>query len=170
MSIIFSDIEKLAYGFFPIAPVTAYALLRVSEKVGQNERTVFTFLAQDEKGTFVDFIKNNDGFALMTVDTVFDEKTVRVLRYINDNITEPLSIDHLAERFYISKYHMMRKFKAETGYTVHAYISNKRLLLSQQLIERGVSPTDACFRCGFRDYSVYSKAYKKMFGVSPAKR
>lgn len=69
---IFSDIEKLAYGFFPIAPVTAYALLRVSEKVGQNERTVFTFLAQDEKGTFVDFIKNNDGFALMTVDSVFD--------------------------------------------------------------------------------------------------
>lgn len=69
---IFSDIEKLAYGFFPIAPVTAYALLRVSEKVGQNERTVFTFLAQDEKGTFVDFIKNNDGFSLMTVDSVFD--------------------------------------------------------------------------------------------------
>lgn len=69
---IFSDIEKLAYGFFPIAPVTAYALLRVSEKVGQNERTVFTFLAQDEKGTFVEFIKNNDGFSLMTVDAVFD--------------------------------------------------------------------------------------------------
>jgi len=69
---IFSDIEKLVYGFFPIAPVTAYALLKVSEKVGQNERTVFTFLAQDEKGTFVDFIKNNDGFSLMTVDSVFD--------------------------------------------------------------------------------------------------
>lgn len=69
---IFSDIEKLVYGFFPIAPVTAYALLRVSEKVGQNERTVFTYLAQDEKGTLVDFIKNNDGFALMTVDSVFD--------------------------------------------------------------------------------------------------
>ena len=105
-----------------------------------------------------------------TVDTVFDEKTVQVLRYINDNITENLSIDHLADRFYISKFHMMRKFKAETGYTVHAYISNKRLLMSQQLIEQGISPTDACFRCGFRDYSVYSKAYKKMFGVSPAKR
>ena len=105
-----------------------------------------------------------------TVDTVFDEKTVQVLRYINDNITENLSIDHLADRFYISKFHMMRKFKVETGYTVHAYISNKRLLMSQQLIEQGISPTDACFRCGFRDYSVYSKAYKKMFGVSPAKR
>ncbi|MBQ2864978.1 MAG: helix-turn-helix domain-containing protein [Clostridia bacterium] len=105
-----------------------------------------------------------------SVDTVYDEKIVQLLKYINDNLAENLSIDHLAERFYISKYHMMRKFKAETGYTVHAYISNKRLLLSQQYIEEGISPTDACFRCGFKDYSVYSKAYKKLFGVSPAKR
>lgn len=69
---LFADIEKLAYGFFPIAPVTAYALLRISEKVGQNERTIFTFLTQDEKGTLVDFIKKNDGFSLITVDFVYD--------------------------------------------------------------------------------------------------
>ena len=101
------------------------------------------------------------------VDMVYDDKIVQVLKYVNENLTENISIDHLAERFYLSKYHMMRKFKSETGYTVHNYISNKRLLLSQQLMERGLSPTDACFKSGFRDYSVYSKAYKKLFGVSP---
>ncbi len=74
---IFADIEdalekKLVYGFFPLAPVTAYTLLRVSEKVGQNERTVFTFLAQDEEGTLVNFVKEAEDFSLMTVEVVFD--------------------------------------------------------------------------------------------------
>lgn len=45
-------IDKLVYGCFPVAPLTAYSLLRVSEKVGQNERTVFTFLAQNDEGLF----------------------------------------------------------------------------------------------------------------------
>ena len=75
---IFKDIdeealrEKLVYGCFPIAPITAYSLLRVSEKVGQNERTVFTFLAQNQEDTLVDFLKSHTGFSLMTVDYVFN--------------------------------------------------------------------------------------------------
>lgn len=64
--------NKLVYGCFPVAPLTAYSLLRVSEKVGQNERTIFTFLAQNNEGTLVEFLEHNNGFALMTVDYVFD--------------------------------------------------------------------------------------------------
>ena len=64
--------NKLVYGCFPIAPLTAYSLLRVSEKVGQNERTIFTFLAQKEAGTLVEFLSKNSGFSLMTIECVFD--------------------------------------------------------------------------------------------------
>lgn len=75
---VFSDLSeetlenKLVYGCFPIAPLTAYSLLRVSEKVGQNERTIFTFLAQKEEGTLVEFLTRNSGFSLMTIECVFD--------------------------------------------------------------------------------------------------
>lgn len=103
------------------------------------------------------------------VDTIYDEKIVKILRYINDNLTENITIDSLAEMFYMSKFHMMRKFKEETGYTIHNYLSNKRLMLAQRLLEEGASSTDACFGCGFKDYSVFSKAYKKLFSVSPGK-
>ena len=64
---------------------------------------------------------------------------------------------------------MMRKFKEETGYTIHSYLSNKRLMLAQRLLEEGASSTDACYGCGFKDYSVFSKAYKKLFSISPGK-
>lgn len=55
-----------------------------------------------------------------------DEKIAAIMQYLSQHPTEPVSIDDLAARFYISKYHMMRRFRAETGYTVHAYLTGKR--------------------------------------------
>ena len=97
----------------------------------------------------------------------YDEKTIGILNSINNSLTGELSIDRLASEFYISKYHMMRRFKAETGYSIHSYITNKRLLLARDLLLKGLSTTDSCFGCGYKDYSAFSRAYKKQFGVSP---
>ena len=44
-----------------------------------------------------------------------DSKVVSLLQYLNLHLAEPLSIDDLSARFYISKYHMMRRFRQETG-------------------------------------------------------
>ena len=62
---------------------------------------------------------------------------------------------------------MMRQFKQETGYTLGNYISRKRLLLAKELILSGVPGTQACFDCGYKDYSTFSRAYRRLFGESP---
>lgn len=97
-----------------------------------------------------------------------DSKVVALLQYLNLHLTEPLTIDQLAERFYISKYHMMRRFRQETGYSVHGYLTEKRLLLAQQLLARGCTPAEAAVQAGYQDYSTFSRAYKKQFGRSPS--
>ncbi len=99
-----------------------------------------------------------------------DGKVLDILRYLDANLTEDLSIDDLASRFFISKYHMMRRFREETGTSIHTYLSDKRLLLARDLIQAGVSATDACFQSGFRSYSAFSRAYGKLFGVTPTGR
>ena len=43
--------KTLGKGCYPLLPLTAYALLCISEKVAQNERTIFTFLAEEEQGS-----------------------------------------------------------------------------------------------------------------------
>ena len=101
---------------------------------------------------------------------VGDEKIVAILRYLNDHLTERLSIDDLAAQFYVSKYHMMRRFRAETGYTIHSYLVGKRLLLARELIAGGMAVTAACYHSGFQDYSTFSRAYKRQFGVTPRQR
>ena len=87
-----------------------------------------------------------------------DSQVEQLLKYINRNLTEDLSIDQLAERFYFSKYHMMRKFKSETGYTIHSYITSKRLLLARSLINQGTPVIKASEKSGFRDYTTFVRS------------
>lgn len=64
--------EKLLYGCFPLTPLSAYVLLNISELVGQNERTLFTFLAQNGAYTFREFICNErDSIEFITPDYIY---------------------------------------------------------------------------------------------------
>lgn len=97
----------------------------------------------------------------------YNEKIADILHYINANLSASLSIDTLASKFYLSKYYMMRLFKSETGCSIGNYITQKRLLQAKYLILSGTPVMDACFDCGFHDYSTFSRAYRKCFHESP---
>lgn len=109
-------------------------------------------------------IKNHIEF----LDTeLYNTKIVDIMQYINSHLTENLDIETLAKTFFISKYYMMRLFKAETGYTIGNYITYRRLLNARALIFDGMPITEACFASGFRDYSTFSRAYKSEFSEAP---
>lgn len=90
-----------------------------------------------------------------------------IISYINANLSGELSLDLLSERFFISKNHLNRIFKASTGVTVWEYIKLKRLILARNSILSGSSAISACQNSGFNDYSAFYRAYKERFGVSP---
>ena len=99
-----------------------------------------------------------------------DDKILQILRYVDEHLAEDVSVDDLADRFFISKYHMMRHFKAEVGVTIHQYQSEKRLLRAREMLRGGTGATDACFASGFRSYSAFARAYMKAFGVTPTEK
>ncbi len=103
-------------------------------------------------------------------DIASDESIRSILDHINANIRDDLSIDTLAARFYMSRYHLMHKFKQLTGYTIHSYILQKRLINADSLIRNGVPALQACEASGFNDYSNFVRLYKRFFGVSPRNR
>ncbi len=98
----------------------------------------------------------------------YNKKVIDILQYINENLSKDLSIDILSERFYMSKYHMMRQFKEETGYSIHQYISEKRILAAKTMILHGMPATVAAMECGFKDYSTFARAFKKKTGSMPS--
>jgi len=107
--------------------------------------------------------------SLETSDIEFDESISDILSYINENLDKDLSIESISSRFFISKYYLMHKFKKQTGYSVHNYILQKRLIAAGELIRKGMPTMEASIECGFKDYSSFVRAFKKMFGNSPKK-
>ena len=93
----------------------------------------------------------------------------RILTYINQNISQDLSIEKLAEHFYMSSSGISRIFKEATGTTLNRYITAKRITCAKGLLAQGRSVTDACLESGFRDYSNFFKAFSRAVGMSPKK-
>ena len=98
------------------------------------------------------------------------DRIVEILRYIDQHLSEDLDAEIIAKAFFISKYHMMRQFRRETGTTVHLYITQKRLVKARELMDSGMRATEACYRCGWRSYSSFTRAYGKHLGTTPTGR
>ncbi|MBR4696772.1 MAG: helix-turn-helix domain-containing protein [Selenomonadaceae bacterium] len=100
-------------------------------------------------------------------DAEYRPKIQELLQFINEHLFEELSIDELACHAYMSKHYMMRRFKAETGCSIHQYITNKRLLHARSLLSGELPVTQICYDCGFHDYSTFSRAFKELFRMTP---
>lgn len=98
----------------------------------------------------------------------YNRKVIDIIDYITEHLGDDLSIDKISDQFYISKYHMMRIFKAETGYSVHQYIMEKRILKARDLIISGEPAMSASIEAGFHDYSSFCKAFRKATGKLPS--
>ena len=99
-----------------------------------------------------------------------NSRVLDIMRYLDTHLAEDIDIESLAEGFFISKYHMMRLFHRETGLTIHNYLTQRRLLRARDLIAGGMRATEACYRCGFRSYSSFTRSYGKHFGTTPTGR
>lgn len=90
-----------------------------------------------------------------------------LVEYIENHLEEELSLERLAEEFYVSKYHIAHVFKDNIGLSIHQYITKKRLLLCEEAIRAKMNITDVYQTYGFGDYSSFYRAFKKEYGISP---
>lgn len=96
-----------------------------------------------------------------------NELIIKIVSYINSNITEQLTIEDIANKFYISKSYLTNKFKQVTGSTIWEYVTAKRLLLAKKMLKSGVTTQNILLNCGFSNYSTFYRRYKEFFGVTP---
>ena len=92
-----------------------------------------------------------------------------ILDYIRDNLSESLTLDQIASRFYISKHYLCRIFKSATGFSVMEYIIYSRVLRARQLLQEGVSVQQAGERSGFSDNSHFIRTFGHLTGLTPGK-
>ncbi len=131
-------------------------------------------LPDEEKKAFLSMLINEliiflsvtEGISVSRAD---NELGVRVAKYLNSNIEKNISLDRLATRFFVSKYHLCHAFKKFSGISVHSYINHKRIMYAKQLIESGECASAVAEKVGFGDYSSFYRAYVKIVGKAPTK-
>lgn len=89
--------------------------------------------------------------------------------YVNQHLSEDLSISALADHFYLSGPYLCKIFKDETGTTISRYITARRIAYAKRLLMEGHSVTDTCSLCGFDNYSSFLRSFTKIVGISPKK-
>lgn len=103
----------------------------------------------------------------LTVPTTRDRRVSEILLYINEHLTQEMTLDQLSANFYINKYHLCRMFKSITGYTINQYINHKRLSYALELHKKGQSLLEASTNAGYNSYAHFYRMYKKEFGAGP---
>ncbi len=94
-------------------------------------------------------------------------KIKNIVEYINEHLTEKLSLDTIAKEFFFTKQYLCRFFKEQTGFTIKKYISYKRIVLMREMCSGGMSIAEASIKAGFESYSSFYRTYSKLMNEPP---
>ena len=100
-------------------------------------------------------------------DVSEDRVIARVIEYLNLHLEREISLDLLAQRFFVSKYYLCHAFRKHTGVSVLTYLNTKRIAMAQKMLENGEPANSVAYQVGFRNYSSFYRAFIKQTGHAP---
>ncbi|MEG0771754.1 helix-turn-helix transcriptional regulator [Clostridium sp.] len=97
-----------------------------------------------------------------------NETIEKSIEFIENNLIERISLEDLAKRTFLSKYHYHRVFHELVGETVMEYVRKRRLTeAAKELVETNAKIVDVALKYQFSSQEAFSRAFKRMFKVSP---
>jgi len=91
----------------------------------------------------------------------------RARQRLHAQLDRALTLDELAADAGINKFVLIRRFRAELGATPHQYRTLLRIEQARVQLARGVPLTDVALALGFADQPHFSRAFKRVLGVTP---
>ncbi|MFB9328307.1 AraC family transcriptional regulator [Paenibacillus aurantiacus] len=96
------------------------------------------------------------------------ERISEIVRYINGHYMQPLSLQRVADHFYVSSYYLSRFFKEATGFTFVEYVNSVRVKEAKQLLEHtGLKVGAIAKRVGFGSVTHFGRVFKEVTGYVP---
>lgn len=141
---------------FPSTPAVTRLFMRAAESAGASEYSAASAL-----------------FALY--DELFggaeaggNEYVRRVRNYIDAMYMKKISIEELADTLHVNRRYLTRLFHAEVGMSIRDYLLRTRMREAAECLRAGASVGESAERCGYEDMFLFSKLFKKVYGVSPS--
>ncbi len=93
----------------------------------------------------------------------FDE----IIAYMEENIESNITLDELALKFNMNKYHLTRVFKKQQGLNAHAYFLNLKINKAKELLKEGLSIVNTALELGFVDQSHFHRHFLNIVAATP---
>lgn len=100
-------------------------------------------------------------------ETDEDPRLNEIMKFIQENYSNPISLDMLSSNFSYNKYYLCRLFKEKMGFGISDYIKSCRLSKAILLLQEGMSVSDVALKTGFGSDTYFISTFKKNFGTSP---
>lgn len=103
-----------------------------------------------------------------TPDHAYSNNTKKVLYYIDEHLSSVLTLEVISRYMDVSKDHLNRTFKQDTGITIGQAIIKRRIEKACELLEKTeIRINEIAYLVGFRDYKYFHRVFKDTEGVSP---
>jgi len=110
------------------------------------------------------------GFIISNSDDKNNKYIAEAIDYIENNYSNKLTIEEIADHVYISKYYLIKLFKKTLGISPYRYIVELRITKSKNLlISTDMSLNDISAYVGFNSTSHFIKLFKEHTGITPKK-
>lgn len=102
-------------------------------------------------------------------NTVNRSEAIRsAIEYMNENFSDEITVDTLANTVHLSKTYFMRRFKESAGMGAVEYLVRLRIKKACEILsETGKNAAETAFECGFRNLSNFNRQFKKIVGCTP---
>lgn len=99
-----------------------------------------------------------------------EERTISgITRYLQEHLSEEVSLSVLSEEFHLNPQYISQLFKSEIGVGFLTYLTNARLEKAKKLlVSTSLSVAEVAQQCGYSDYRVFTKGFKKTEGITPS--
>ena len=96
------------------------------------------------------------------------QNVLPVKQYLDEHYPEKISLDFLAEHFFVSKYYLTRVFREQFGISIGNYLTNRRVTKAKYMLRFSNEKIKVIgYECGLGEPHYFSRTFKQMEGMSP---
>ncbi|MED4014516.1 MULTISPECIES: response regulator transcription factor [Sutcliffiella] len=113
--------------------------------------------------------KEEFGGSVELEDREEDDTSMKAIKdYIFENYQSDVTLQDIAEKFYLSREHISRKFKQEYNETITDYLMKIRIEKAKELLTKPqLKVYEIAYKVGYQNEKYFSKVFKKYTGLTP---
>jgi AraC-like DNA-binding protein len=156
------------YNGVKVHPLKSENILKLFDKIALSSRSKFANSALIQNELLTELLTELLLCSQIISKEQISNKVSGIIKYIENNFQSIQCIDEIADACFISKYHMCREFKIETGKTIMEYLTEIRINIAKGLLlTTNMSISEIAYNTGFHSVSYFYSVFKKYDKITP---